>query len=348
MRKFLTEHRFAVLVILSIAILLFSILSSITFGAADMNADTVFDVIKLKLFGAESEGLRRSQISIVWELRLPRVLLAIAAGGSLAVAGAAMQAVTQNVLADPYILGASGGASSAVAFCYFLGSSFYASSAVVSAFAFAGAMVALILVYTIGRVGSPGATSRLVLSGIAVSVILNAMTQFFVSMSRDASAVRSIIAWTMGSLASARWSNIAFPFFGSIIGSSIFMFTSRAYNLMSQGDETAISLGINVAVIKRMTIITVAFITGVIVAVGGIIGFVGFVIPHIIRILVGADHRKLFPLSFLVGSVFLLWMDVLARTLMAPREMSVGIFTAFFGGPFFVYLLYRQNKYGRI
>lgn len=348
MKKFLAKRSFMFMVIVSVVILLFSMLAGIIFGAADLSVDKVFDVISLKLFGIEQETLKRSQISIIWELRLPRVLLAIAAGGSLAVAGAAMQAVTQNVLADPYILGASGGASSAVAFCYFLGSAFYSSSAVISAFAFTGATIALIIVYTIGRVGSPGATSRLVLSGIAVSVILNALTQFFVSMSRDASTVRSIVAWTMGSLAGARWNNIAFPFFGSILGSSFFMFTARAYNLMSQGDETAISLGINVPVIKRLTILVVAFITGVIVAAGGIIGFVGFVIPHIIRILAGADHRRLFPLSFLIGSVFLLWMDILARTLMAPREMSVGIFTAFFGGPFFVYLLYRQNKYGRI
>lgn len=348
MRAFIGKKSFVLMVGLALLVLLFSIMMGIVLGAADLSADKVLAVIKLKLFGIEQEALKRSEISIIWELRLPRVLLAIAAGGSLAVAGAAMQAVTQNVLADPYILGASGGASSAVAFCYFLGSAFYASSAVVSAFAFAGAMVALILVYTIGRVGNPGATSRLVLSGIAVGVILNAMTQFFVSISPDASTVRSIIAWTMGSLASARWGNIAFPFFGSLLGSCFFMFTARAYNLMSQGDETAISLGINVAVIKRLTILVVAFITGVIVAAGGIIGFVGFVIPHIIRMLAGADHRRVFPLSFLLGSVFLLWMDVLARTLMAPRELSVGIFTAFFGGPFFVYLLYRQNKYGRI
>lgn len=338
-----------VLVLLGmVAAILASIAGGILFGSADLTFGTVLQVVKLKLLGMESAGLKRSAISIVWELRFPRVLLALAAGGGLAVAGAAMQAVTQNVLADPYILGASSGASAAVALAFVIGGSIAVSSSIISVFAFGGAMLSLLLVYSVGMTGSAGSGSRLVLSGMAVSVILTAATQFFISVAPDTYTVRNITSWTMGSLASARWNNIAIPFFGSITGSSFFMLMARAYNLLSQGDETATSLGVNVKQIKKLTIIVVSLVTGVVVAAGGVIGFIGFIVPHIVRILAGSDHRRVFPLSFCAGSLFLLWMDVLARTLMAPEELAVGIFTAFCGGPFFVWLLYRKNKYGRM
>ena len=274
--------------------------------------------------------------------------MAIAAGGGLAVAGAAMQAVTQNVMADPYILGASSGASAAVAFTFVIGGVFAQSSSVISVFAFAGAILALLLVYSVGMVGSAGSTSRLVLAGMAISVILTAATQFFVSIAPDAYTVRNITAWTMGSLSSARWTTIGFPSFGAIAGSLVFIYFGRAFNLLSQGDDTATSLGLNVKSIKRLTIIVTAFITGAVVSVGGVIGFIGFIIPHIVRILIGSDHRRVFPLSFLVGGLFLMWMDVLARTIIAPKELPVGIFTAFCGGPFFIWLLYRKNRYGKM
>lgn len=339
---------FCLLLFAMLLAVLFSVAGGVLLGSAYLTFGTVIDVIKLKLFGVESEELKKSAISIVWELRLPRVLLAFAAGGGLAVAGAAMQAVTQNVLADPYILGASSGASAAVAFAFVVGGSLANSSSFISAFAFGGAMLSLILVYSVGMIGSAGSGSRLVLSGMAVSVILTAATQFFISIAPDTYTVRNITTWTMGSLTSARWNNIGIPFFGSIIGSSFFMLMARAYNLLSQGDETATSLGVNVALVKKLTILVVSFITGVVVAAGGVIGFIGFIIPHVVRILVGSDHRRVFPLSFIIGSLFLMWMDVLARTIMAPKELAVGIFTAFCGGPFFVWLLYRKNKYGRV
>lgn len=324
-----------------------SVAGGILLGSAELSFRTVLDVIKYKLFGLEGAGVTRSSLSIVWELRLPRALLAIAAGGGLAVAGAAMQAITQNVLADPYILGASGGASAAVAFAFVLGQAWLTSSSVISLFAFGGAMLALILVYFVGMAGSAGSGSRIVLAGIAVGVILTAATQFFISIAPDTYTVRNIMSWTMGSLSGARWHNLVVPFFGSIIGSVGFMLTGRYFNLLSQGDETAISLGVDVKRFKGFTIIGVAFITGVIVAAGGVIGFVGFIVPHIVRQLAGSNHRKVFALSFVLGSLFLVWMDVLARTLFAPKELPVGIFTAFCGGPFFIWLLYQKNKLER-
>ena len=338
----------SVLIISLLAAIAVSIILGIFLGSADLDAKTVIDVLRYKITGAEDADLKRSAISIVWELRLPRVLLAIVAGGGLAVAGAAMQAVTQNVMADPYILGASSGASAAVAFTFVIGGVFAQSGSLISIFAFTGAILALLLVYSVGMVGSAGSTSRLVLAGMAISVILTAATQFFISIAPDAYTVRNITAWTMGSLASARWSTIGFPCIGAIIGSVIFMYFERAFNLLSQGDETAISLGLNVKSLKRLTIIVTAFITGAVVSIGGVIGFIGFIIPHIIRLLIGSDHRRVFPLSFLTGGLFLMWMDVLARTIIAPKELPVGIFTAFCGGPFFIWLLYRKNRYGNM
>ena len=220
-----------VLIISLMVMIVVSIIIGIFLGSADLDAKTVIDVLRYKIFGTENSDLKRSAISIVWELRLPRVLLAIAAGGGLAVAGAAMQAVTQNVMADPYILGASSGASAAVAFTFVIGGVFAQSGSVISVFAFAGAILALLLVYSVGMVGNAGSTSRLVLAGMAISVILTAATQFFVSIAPDAYTVRNITAWTMGSLSSARWTTIGFPSFGAIAGSLVFIYFGRAFNL---------------------------------------------------------------------------------------------------------------------
>ena len=337
-----------ILLAVLLALFFFSVLGGILLGSAELTPQTVLDVIRMKLFGVQGLQLQRSAISIVWELRLPRVLLALAAGGGLAVAGAAMQAVTQNVMADPYILGASSGASAAVAFAFVLGGVFSRSGALMSAMAFAGAMLALLLVYSVGMVGSAGSGSRLVLAGMAISVILTAATQFFISIAPDTYTVRNITAWTMGSLGSARWNTIGFPCLAALSGSLVLMLMARAYNLLSQGDETAVSLGLDVKVLKRLTIVVVSFITGAVVSVGGVIGFIGFIIPHVVRILLGSDHRRVFPFSFLIGGLFLMWMDVLARTAIAPKELPVGIFTAFCGGPFFIWLLYRKNRYGKM
>lgn len=336
-----------VLVIILLITIAGSIVAGIFLGSADIDAGTVLSVLKMKIFGIENSEIERSAISIVWELRFPRVLLAIAAGGGLAVAGAAMQAVTQNVMADPYILGASSGASAAVAFTFVVGG-IASSNHIIPLFAFAGAMLSLFLVYSVGMIGSAGSTSRLVLAGMAVSVILTAATQFFISIAPDAYTVRNITAWTMGSLASARWTTIGLPCAGAIIGALIFMYISRAFNLLSQGDETATSLGLNVKNIKRLTIFLVSLITGSVVAIGGVIGFIGFIIPHIVRLMLGSDHRRVFPISFLIGGLYLMWMDVLARTIISPKELPVGILTAFCGGPFFIWLLYRKNRYGKI
>ena len=313
-------------------------------GSADLSFKDIVDVFKLKLFGIKDSELKNSSIFIVWNLRLPRALLAIAAGGGLAICGAAMQSITQNVLADPYILGISSGASAAVSFAFFLGLPIALLQWGLPLFAFGGALVSLIFVYGLGASGRSSSSTRLVLAGIAVSIVLGAFTQLFMILSPSDRIIKGLLSWMMGSLAGARWDNLFVPTIGVLICSLIFLFLSGAFNVISLGDETAISLGVNIHKIKKTTIILTALITGILVSSCGIIGFVGFVIPHIIRLLIGSDHRKLFPLCFLMGGLFLIWMDILARTVLAPQEVPIGIFTSLCGCPFFIWLLKRQMK----
>ncbi|MBQ3165619.1 MAG: iron ABC transporter permease [Lachnospiraceae bacterium] len=321
-----------------------SIVAGMSIGTAGVHFQDTIGILLHKLFGMKIEEISDVSVNIIWSLRCPRTIMAIAVGGGLAIAGAAMQAVTQNVLAEPYILGVSSGASAMVTLVYFIGGSLMYISYIVPLFAFLGAVLSLVLVYKIGMSSINSNSSRLVLAGMTVSVILNAASQFFISMMPNSNLIRSITMWMMGSLSGARWNNLLLPCIASGIGLIYFTLNARAYNSLSLGDETAISLGIDARKVKKHTIIAVSFLTGIIVSAAGLIGFVGFIIPHIIRFLVGADHRKLFPLCYLCGGIFLLWMDMIARTIMAPQELAIGIFTAFCGGPFFVWLLYSKNR----
>lgn len=342
-RKNAGALKMVILSISIIAVLVVSILIGILLGSAELSPTSVVDVIKFKMFNIGAESVSSSATYIVWDLRLPRAILALVVGGGLAICGAAMQSITQNILADPYILGVSSGASAMVSLTFFLGGIFAQSAYITQLFAFSGAIIAMAIVYAIGTMGNTVSNTRLVLAGMAISIIFNAVSQLFITIS-SLTTTRSITMWMMGSLADARWTNIALPAVGSLIGLLFFFANARSYNLISLGDETAVGLGVNVSRVKKWTILVVAFVTGIIVSSCGIIGLVGFFIPHVVRILIGSDHRKLFPISYLVGSVFLVWMDILARTIMAPQEVPIGIFTALCGGPFFIWLLYRQTR----
>lgn len=324
--------------------LILSILIAVFFGSANLNIRTAIDVLKFKLFKINTPSLKKSAISIIWDLRMPRVLLAVAIGGALAVSGAAMQSITQNVLSDPYILGVSSGALLFVSLTYFLGGKFLTTPFLIPCMAFIGAIFSLVLIYKIGKVGKGGSMSRLILTGMAISITLNAVSSFFMFITPHETRMRSLFAWTLGGLSSARWDHILILFLAPILGSLFFYRYARAYDLMSLGDETAIGLGVNVKKIRKQTILTIAFVCGISVAGGGLIGLVGFIIPHIVRHFTGTNHRILLPITFLSGSIFLLWMDVLSRTLMAPEEVPIGLFTAICGGPFFIWILRKEDK----
>lgn len=333
----------AMLILLLSIVLIFSIMCGIIFGSSELSVSTVLNVLKNKIFGIVVEGVPSSAFYIVWNLRLPRVLLALAAGGGLAICGAAMQAVTQNVLADPYILGVSSGASVMVSIAFFLNGVFIVSRAMISVVSFVGALVSMLLVFAIGGMGKTSSGSRLILSGMAINVMLTAISQLFITLSTE-HATRNITLWMMGSVSGGRWNNIALPILISILGLLLLFLRARAYNLISLGDETAISMGVKPSNLKRFTAVTVAVVTGVIVSNCGLIGLVGFVIPHVVRLVSGPDHRRLIPISFFTGAIFLVWMDMFARYIMAPSELPIGIFTAMCGAPFFIMLLAKQSK----
>ena len=278
---------------------------------------------------------------IVVNLRLPRILLAGFVGGGLGVAGATFQALLRNPLAEPYILGVSGGASFGAVLMLSMGLA-ATSSWTLPLAAFAGALLAIFLVFRVA-ISSGGAMDVrvLLLSGVVIAAFFSACIAFILSIS-PARTVQSAILWTMGSLAGADWDRVVIAGVYTMPATVMLISLARSLNLMAIGEETAYYLGANVEGVKRISLVVAALITAASVSVAGVIGFVGLVVPHTLRILVGSDHRGLLPLSFLGGAAFLIGADLIARLVLSPIEIPIGVITAFIGVPFFLVLL-RQS-----
>lgn len=332
-----------VLYITAVVALFVSVFLACALGSSKVPLQTVMGVLGNRLFGIKSTNITSSDIYIVWNLRFPRAVLAFAVGGGLAIAGAAMQSITKNVMADPYVLGISSGALAFVSVGFLIGGSLTLTSWFIPTLAFAGSLGALALVFAIGGFSGSSSPAKLVLSGMAVSITLNAAAQYCIYNQANSGGANSIVNWMMGSLGGARWDNIIIPVLGCLAGLVFFLFHARSFDLIALGDETAIILGTNTKSMKLLSMIVVAVICGVSVASCGIIGLVGFMIPHIVRFIIGTDHKREFPLAFLIGGVFLILMDILARTVLAPSEVPVGIFTALCGGPYFIWLLHKRR-----
>ena len=280
--------------------------------------------------------------SIVWTVRLPRVLMGAAVGACLAMIGAALQAMVRNMLADPYILGVSGGASTgaAAAILFGVGAAFgeYAQSLL----AFAGALGAALLVFFIARAGGHVTSLRLLLSGVAVGYALTAVTNLLIFSSDSAEGSRSVMFWMLGSLSLARWNAfLLIALLAAGIGLLVMLAGARVLDALSAGDEIAHGLGISPDRARVGFLLVVSLCTAAAVAGAGAIGFVGLVIPHLARRLVGARHRVLIPAAALLGSLFLLWADAFARIVMQPRELPIGVITAAIGAPFLLILVRR-------
>ncbi len=333
---------------LSIVSLLFlllgiSIFFACALGSSTVPIKTVINVLENQILGITSPDLSDGDVFIVWNLRFPRAVLAFAVGGGLAVAGAAMQSITKNVMADPYVLGISSGALASVSVGYLVGGILTRTGWFIPLLAFIGALGALALVFIIGGGSGNASPAKLVLSGMAVSITLNAVAQYCIYNQTNTNGASSIVNWMMGSLGGARWGNIIIPAIGCLAGLIFFMFNARSFDLIALGDDTAIVLGTDTNKLKISSMVVVAIICGVSVASCGIIGLVGFMIPHVVRFILGTDHRKEFPVSFMLGGIFLVFADILARTLLAPSEVPVGIFTSLCGGPYFIWLLHKKR-----
>ncbi|MEL6645641.1 MAG: iron ABC transporter permease [Pseudomonadota bacterium] len=325
-----------------VGVLVFSLSVAISVGAVPVPMGTVWGVLANKLLpGTVDPTWSAGREAIVWEIRFPRALLAMMVGAGLAMVGAALQAVTRNPLADPHLLGiSSGGAFGAI--LALLHTGLFIGLLTVPLLAFLGALGATMIVLSVVRLADATSADRLVLAGVAVSFIVMAGANILIFLG-DPRATHTVVFWMLGGLGLAQWSQLIYPLVIVLICGGWLWARSPDLNAMTIGDETAATLGIPVARFRVITFIVGALITGVMVAFSGIIGFVGLMVPHIVRLIVGGDYRRVVPMSALVGAVFLLWADIAARTVMAPEDMPIGIVTGLVGGVFFVWLLGRRR-----
>ena len=282
---------------------------------------------------------------ILWDLRAPRLVLAIAVGGGLSVIGVAMQALVRNPLAEPYIVGASSGASAGAAL-FFLGFLPPVLSKAISmpVAAIAGAWLAVTVVFLVARSGPVLSTGRLLLAGVAMSALLGSVTAFITYASPEPDKLRAVLFWLLGSLTRANWSQVIAPILISATSALALWALARPLDLLTTGEEPAAALGVPVERLKRVLLALSAIATGVLVAAAGVIGFIGLIVPHAVRILVGASHRRLVPFAFLGGAAFLVLADLAARTLLQGQEIPVGVLTAICGVPFFLVLLRKAGR----
>lgn len=294
-------------------------------------------------------GVSVADDRIVWQMRMPRVLGAAAVGAALAVCGAVLQSLTRNDLADPYLLGISGGAGAGAVTVIVLGVPVLGlvGAGAIAAAAFVGALGALVLVLGLaaGRGGalSPG---RTVLAGVAVGQVCAAYTSFLVIVTGDRDSARRVLEWTLGSVAGLRW-NTSVPLAVVAVAATLAVIgVSRQLDAFAFGETAARSLGVEVTRLRWVLLVGTALVTAVLVSQVGAIGFVGLVVPHMVRLLTGPGHAFLLPLSALVGAILLVWSDTLARSLIDGREIPLGVITGVLGAPFFAYLLRRHGGAG--
>jgi len=327
-----------------VGLLLVSLSIAVSVGAVSVPASTVWGVLANKLFpGMIDPAWSAGREAIIWEIRFPRALLAMMVGAGLAVVGASLQAVTRNPLADPHLLGiSSGGAFGAI--LALLHTGLFLGLMTVPLMAFLGALMATLVVLGVTRLADATSADRLILAGVAVSFIIMAGANVLIFLG-DPRATHTVVFWMLGGLGLAQWSQLIYPL--SVLAvCALWLFSqSPALNAMTVGDETAATLGIPVARFRLTVFVVGAMITGVMVAFSGIIGFVGLMIPHVVRMIVGGDYRRVLPFSALLGAVFLLWADIAARTVMAPEDMPIGIVTGLVGGVFFVWLMSRRRSF---
>lgn len=347
MKRNINKSSYKTIIFTLVFILIFAIGLFSNIGTANVSISDTFKIIGSKI-PIINKYIDVSEISdsyqtIILSIRLPRVLLGVLVGASLSTAGATFQGMLKNPMADPYIIGISSGAALGATICivFKLDFNIFGISSL-SLLAFIGALFSVLIVYNIAKVKNKVYTTTLLLAGVAIGQFFTAIMSFLmVIYSKD---MTKIIYWTLGSLAGKGWSpiiKISIPTILSILLINIF---ARDLNILLIGEESAHSLGVEVEKTKIYILVLGTFMTSMVVSVSGIIGFVGLIIPHIVRIMFGPDHKILLPCSALIGGIFMIFTDTIARTIVSPMEVPVGIITALFGGPFFIYLLRKKKK----
>ncbi|WP_372514400.1 FecCD family ABC transporter permease [Streptomyces fragilis] len=327
---------------MSAAVLLLSVVVAIGLGPAVITPDATTRYLWAALTGGSVDAAEATAYQIVWEIRTPRVLLAALVGAGLSAVGVAIQALVRNALADPFVLGVSSGASVGAVGVTVTGGLAALGVHAVSAGAFAGALAASVLVYAASATRGALSPLRLVLTGVALSLGFQAVMSVIIYYASDTDATGMVLYWTMGGFGAASWG--ALPVVTAVVLAGLVLLhrQGRALDLLSLGDETAASLGVDPDRRRKALLVLVSLLTGVMVAVSGAIAFVGLVMPHLVRMLVGATHARVLAVAPLVGAVFMVWADLASRTLVAPRELPLGAITALVGVPVFITLLRRR------
>lgn len=327
-----------------VAALILALLLGITIGTVNLPLGDVWHVIGHHL-GLRSGSLDAIDDQIIWNFRTPRVLLAAVVGGALSVAGACLQVLARNSLADPFVLGVSSGAAFGAVMAMTAGSAVFGGLGASGA-AFVMSLVTLVVVFALAQRGGRVGPSRLVLAGVAVSYLATAATSF-VQLYSNPLELRGTMFWILGSLASASWSDLRLPTVAMVMCTAWLLVRGRAMNLMATGDDTASAMGVDVHRFRIELLVVSSLLTASAVAVSGGIGFVGLMVPHAARFVVGPDHRRMLPVSLLGGAVFMVLVDLASRIVDRPNELPVGIFTAALGAPFFLLLLRSAGRHER-
>ena len=330
--------------VILLVILFLSIGFAVTIGSVDISIKEVYQVILYKLLNIGDSSIGTGAVAdVVWLIRMPRIVLAIAVGVGLSVVGIVMQAIVKNPLADPYILGVSSGASlgATLAVVLGIGSSFGSNS--LGIMGFIGAFGVSILVLIISNIGERSNSIKLLLAGMALSSVCSSFSSFLVYISDDSQKLKTITFWLMGSLAGAKWNEIVIIMPIIILGVIFFMTQYRTLNLMLLGDEVSITLGTDLHKFRIIYLVITSLMIGLLVYVSGMIGFVGLIIPHIVRMIFGTDHKKIIPISALLGAIIIIWADVLSRALIKGTEIPIGIVISIIGSPLFVWLMIKKN-----
>lgn len=341
--QLLPNAPFPAVVVFLVALLVISGLVAVSIGAVTIPLGDTWRIVLRHVFRRPVPA-HDVQDRIIWTFRAPRVAMALLAGAGLSVAGAALQALVRNPLADSYILGVNQGAALGAVAVIVLGSGAIGGLGV-SAAAFAGAMVALLLVFFLGQRGGRSNPTRLILAGVAIGHLLSSAASYL-EIHANSQALSGVVFWLLGSFSGATWSQLRIPTVIVVVTTAWLVLQRRGLNALLMGDESASSLGVDLNRFRGQVLVACALLSGTVVSVAGSIGFVGLMIPHLARLFVGADHRRVLPVSALLGASYLIWVDLAARTLERPAELPIGIFTALLGAPFFLWLMKRRDRQG--
>ncbi|MCD7059395.1 FecCD family ABC transporter permease [Pelagibacterium xiamenense] len=338
-------HNLPALVAGLVLVLLAVMMAGVSVGAVGIPLNVVWGVIVNHLApGSVEVTWSAGRDNIVWEVRLPRVILGGIVGATLAVVGAALQSVTRNQLADPHLLGISSGAALG-AIVVLLHTGMFLGLVTVPLFAFVGALATTAIVVGVASFTKATDASRLVLIGVAVSFVVTSLGSLGIFLG-DPRAAHTVIFWMLGGLGLSQWEQLPYPLAALAAGSAYLMFNARNLNAMTLGDESATALGLPASGFRIVVFIVCALLTGAAVAFSGVISFIGLMIPHLVRLVVGGDYRRVLPLSALVGAIFLVLADMAARVIIPPQDMPLGVITGLVGGLFFIVLMRRNGRLG--